>query len=186
MPTPAPRASDPAALRTLALVGASAAGKTTLVEALLLKAGVIGAPGSVDKGSTVSDFDPLERQFQHSLNTSLVHLHHRDTRVHLIDTPGYPDFIGPALTALEAVETAAVVLDAARGIEPAMRRFISSESVSCAAVICWKMRSTNGLIAASSAGTRSGCHFFTCAKYALRTASAPASRGISSMSKYDW
>lgn len=126
MPTPAPRASDPAALRTLALVGASAAGKTSLVEALLHKAGVIGAAGSVDKGSTVSDFDPLERQFQHSLNTSLVHLHHRDTRVHLIDTPGYPDFIGPALTALEAVETAAVVLDAARGVEPAMRRLMDT------------------------------------------------------------
>ena len=123
MPLP-PRPSNTAALRTLALVGASAAGKTTLIEALLHRAGVIGAPGSVERGSTVSDFDPLEHQFQHSLNSTLVHLHHRDTRVHLIDTPGYPDFIGPALTALEAVETAAVVIDASRGIEPATRRFM--------------------------------------------------------------
>ncbi|MBA3598218.1 MAG: elongation factor G [Methylibium sp.] len=122
----APRAVDVTAIRTLALLGASAAGKTTLVEALLHRAGVIGAPGSVERGSTVSDHDPLERQFQHSLNTTLVHLMHRDTRVHLIDTPGYPDFIGPALTALEAVETAAVVIDAATGVEPTARRMMDA------------------------------------------------------------
>ncbi|MBA3590191.1 GTP-binding protein, partial [Methylibium sp.] len=122
----APHAVDVTAIRTLALLGASAVGKTTLVEALLHRAGVIGAPGSVERGSTVSDHDPLERQFQHSLNTTLVHLMHRDTRVHLIDTPGYPDFIGPALTALEAVETAAVVIDAATGVEPTARRMMDA------------------------------------------------------------
>ncbi|WP_428422006.1 elongation factor G [Methylibium sp.] len=125
MPLP-PSALEPGAIRTLALLGASAAGKTTLVEALLHHAGVIGAPGSVERGSTVSDHDPLERQFQHSLNTTLVHLHHRGTRIHLIDTPGHPDFVGPALTALEAVETAVIVVDAANGIEAATRRLMDS------------------------------------------------------------
>lgn len=105
------------ALRTLALVGAAASGKTTLVEALLHKAGAIGAPGSLERGTTVSDFDPLERRAQHSLHSTLVHLQHQDTRVHLIDTPGAPDFLGQALPALEAVETAALVVSASSGLE---------------------------------------------------------------------
>lgn len=105
------------ALRTLALVGAAASGKTTLVEALLHKAGAIGAPGSLERGTTVSDFDPLERRAQHSLHSALVHLQHQDTRIHIIDTPGAPDFLGQSLPALEAVETAALVVSAASGLE---------------------------------------------------------------------
>lgn len=106
-----------AALRTLALVGAAASGKTTLVEALLHKAGAIGAQGSVERGTTVSDFDLLERRAQHSLNMALVHLQHRETLIHLIDTPGGPDFLGQSLPALEAVETAALVISASTGLE---------------------------------------------------------------------
>ncbi len=105
------------ALRTLALVGAAASGKTTLVEALLHQAGAIGAPGSLERGTTVGDFDPLERRAQHSLHAALVHLQHQDTRVHIIDTPGAPDFLGQSLPALEAVETAALVVSAASGLE---------------------------------------------------------------------
>ena len=108
---------SPEAIRTLALAGHGGCGKTTLAEALLLKAGAINAPGSVEKGTTVCDFDPLEKQYQHSLNASIVHLQHRDTRVHLIDTPGLPDFIGRAIGALPAVETAAIVVNAQNGIE---------------------------------------------------------------------
>ena len=96
-------------LRTLALVGPSAAGKTSLAEALLHRAGVIGAPGSLERGSTVSDHDPLERRMMHSLNSTVMHLEHGDTRLHFIDTPGGPDFLGQSLPALEAVETAAIV-----------------------------------------------------------------------------
>jgi elongation factor G len=105
------------ALRTLALVGPAAAGKTCLAEALLVKAGAIGAAGTLERGSTVSDFDPLERRMQHSLNAALMHLGHGDTRIHFIDTPGAPDFLGQSLPALEAVETAAVVVSATAGIE---------------------------------------------------------------------
>ncbi|MEO8136890.1 MAG: GTP-binding protein, partial [Betaproteobacteria bacterium] len=103
-------------IRTLAFVGQSAAGKTSLIEALLAKSGAIGAQGSLERGTTVSDFDPLERKYQHSLASSVTHLAHLDTRIHLIDTPGYPDFMGQAMTALEAVETAAVVINAQTGI----------------------------------------------------------------------
>jgi len=119
MPSPAHGASAAIdRIRTLALVGPSAAGKTLLAEALLQRAGAIGAMGSIERGSTVSDADPLERRMQHSLNGSVLHLDHADTRIHLIDTPGGADFLGQSLPALEAVETAAVVINAATGIEP--------------------------------------------------------------------
>ena len=113
-----------AAIRTLALVGPAAAGKTLLSEALLLQAGAIKTAGSLERGSTVSDFDPLERKAQHSLGASVMHLQHDGVRVHLIDTPGAPDLVGQALPALEAVETAAVVINAAAGIEPAAVRMM--------------------------------------------------------------
>ena len=112
------------ALRTVALVGHGASGKTTLTEALLQKAGMIQATGTVERGSTVCDFDPLEKQFQHSLRSAIVHLDHAGTRTHLIDTPGFPDFIGQAIGALDAVETAAVVVNAQNGIEMVTRRMM--------------------------------------------------------------
>ena len=116
MPQPTPHA-DIQAIRTLALVGQTGAGKTSLAEALLCKAGALGAPGSLERGTTVSDFDPMERRAQHSLNSAVLHLTHKGVRVHLIDTPGYADFVGQSMTALEAVETAAVVINAVTGIE---------------------------------------------------------------------
>ena len=108
---------SPESIRTLALVGHGGAGKTTLAEALLHKAGAIVTPGSVERGTTVCDFDPLEKTYQHSLNASIAHLLHRDTRVHLVDTPGLPDFVGRAIGALPAVETAVIVINAQNGIE---------------------------------------------------------------------
>jgi elongation factor G len=125
MPSPAPNGSSNgsaadaiAGIRTLALVGPAAAGKTSLAEALLHRAGMIAAPGSLERGSTVSDFDPLERRMQHSLNAAVMHLQHAGTRVHFIDTPGAPDLVGQSLPPLEAVETAAIVINAVNGIEP--------------------------------------------------------------------
>jgi len=113
------------ALRTVALVGHGASGKTTLTEALLHKGGMIQATGTVERGSTVCDFDPLEKQYLHSLRSAIVHLDHANTRIHLIDTPGYPDFIGQAIGALDAVETAAVVINAQSGIEMITQRMMS-------------------------------------------------------------
>ncbi|MDI4634904.1 elongation factor G [Pelomonas sp. V22] len=106
-----------AALRTLALVGPAGAGKTSLVEALLHQAGALQSPGSVERGNTVSDHDPLEKRMQHSLQASLVHMQHGGLRIHAIDTPGAPDFTGQSLPALEAVDTAVVVINAQNGIE---------------------------------------------------------------------
>jgi elongation factor G len=111
-------------LRTIALVGQGGAGKTTLAEALLVKAGAVPAAGSVERGTTVSDFDPFEKQYQHSLRSALMHFETGSTRVHLIDTPGFPDFIGQAIGALDAVETAAVVINAQAGIEMVATRMM--------------------------------------------------------------
>ncbi len=121
---PSPASPSIAAIRTLALVGPAAAGKTSLAECLLHRASMIGAIGSLERGTTVSDHDPLERRMQHSLNASILHLNHAGTRVHLIDTPGSPDFVGQSLPALEAVETAVIVINAAIGIEPMAQRMM--------------------------------------------------------------
>ncbi len=119
MPSPQPAGTVTVAdIRTLAFVGPAAAGKTCLCEALLLASGAITSAGSLERGSTVSDFDPLERKLQHSLNSAVMHTHWQGSRIHLIDTPGAADFIGQSLPALEAVETAAVVISAVTGIEP--------------------------------------------------------------------
>lgn len=116
---------SPDAIRTIALVGHAGCGKTSLVEALLHQGGAIHAPGSVERGTTVCDFDPLERKYQHSLNSAVVHLDYRDTRVYLLDTPGYPDFCGLSISALPAVETAAVVINAQTGIEMTTLRMMA-------------------------------------------------------------
>lgn len=115
-----------AAIRTLALVGPASAGKTTLAEALLHQTGTLLSPGSVEKGSTVSDHDPLEKRMQHSLQAALMLARHAGLRLHLLDTPGAPDFIGQALPALEAVESAVVVVNAQSGLEPMAVRMMEA------------------------------------------------------------
>ena len=111
-------------IRTIALVGHTGAGKTTLAEALLAKSGAIAAAGSVERGNTVCDFDPLEREYRHSLNSAIVNFAWKGTHVHLIDTPGSPDFMGQAIGALAAVETAVVVVNAETGVQLATDRML--------------------------------------------------------------
>ena len=104
-------------LRTVALVGQAGSGKTTLAEAMLARAGVIPAAGTVERGSTVCDYLALERTLHHSLKLAVASFEVPHARIHLLDTPGYPDFLGHALPALTAVETAAIVINAHRGVE---------------------------------------------------------------------
>ncbi len=111
-------------IRTVALVGHTGAGKTTLAEALLVKAGAIASAGSVEKGNTVCDFDPLEKEYKHSLNSALVNFAWKNVHIHLIDTPGSPDFMGQAIGALAAVETAVIVVNAETGIQLATDRML--------------------------------------------------------------
>ncbi|MFO7541296.1 MAG: elongation factor G [Thiobacillus sp.] len=110
-------AFTPDNIRTLALVGQGGAGKTTLIESMLAQTGAIPTAGNLQRGTTVCDYDPLEKEHQHSIKLAVAHLEHNGTRVHLLDTPGFPDFMGQAMCALDAVETVAVVIDATRGVE---------------------------------------------------------------------
>ncbi len=111
-------------IRNVALAGHPGAGKTTLFEALLHAGGAIQAAGTIERGSTVSDFDPIEKARGHSLDSAIASTDHAGVHVNLIDTAGYPDFRGPTLAALAAVETLAIVVDADAGIGHGTRRMM--------------------------------------------------------------
>lgn len=111
-------------IRNIALVGQSGSGKTTLVEALLTAAGAIKEPGRIDKGTTVCDYDTMEKELQHSLEVGITHMTTEGVHVNLIDTPGYPDFLGRTISILPAVETGAVVINAQTGIESVAQRML--------------------------------------------------------------
>ncbi|MDE2137559.1 MAG: elongation factor G [Gammaproteobacteria bacterium] len=111
-------------IRNIALVGPAGAGKTSITETLLLSAGAIRARGSLARGSTVSDFDPQEKRLQHSLDTAICSFTADGTRINLIDTPGYADFLGKTLSVLEAVEAVAVVVSAVNGVDTLTQRLM--------------------------------------------------------------
>ncbi len=111
-------------IRNIALVGHSGSGKTTLAEALLVAAGAKGEAGTVERGTTTMDHDPLEKNFQHTLDSAIASLDYKGMHLNLIDTAGIPDFRGPTLASLTAVETVAVVINAHAGIELSTRRHI--------------------------------------------------------------
>jgi len=113
-------------IRNVCLVGPGNAGKTQLTEALLYAGGAIPECGSVDQGNTVSDYTPREKQLGHSQFSAVCHLDHGGIHVNLIDTPGYRDFIGRALSVLPAAETAAVVIDAQSGVDMICRRMMEA------------------------------------------------------------
>ena len=105
------------AIRNIALVGHGDSGKTTLVDALLVTAGDISRIGSVENGSTVSDFTEEEHERQISINTSLVFIEHEGTKINVLDTPGFADFLAEVKGALRVVEGAVVTLKADSGLE---------------------------------------------------------------------
>ncbi len=117
-------AHSTADIRNIALVGHAGAGKTLLAEALLLGAGAIHTKGSLARGTTVCDHDPQARKLQHSVDATACWLETGGAHVNLIDTPGYPDFIGRSLSVLEAVETAGIVVSAVAGVEPLTQRMM--------------------------------------------------------------
>ena len=84
-------------IRNIALAGHRASGKTSLADALLFKAKAVERRGSVDDGTSVSDYDDEEHEHHFSIDASVLHLDHQGKHVNLLDTPGYPDFIGAAL-----------------------------------------------------------------------------------------
>lgn len=109
-------------IRNIVLVGHGAVGKTTLADQMLFKAGVGSRAGSVDDGTSQLDTDDEARQHHFSISSAMVHFEHHGLRVNVIDTPGYPDFVGQVISAICAAETALITINATAGIEANTRR----------------------------------------------------------------
>ncbi len=109
-------------IRNVAFVGHGSSGKTTLIDLLLNKTGAVARPAHVDDGTSICDFDDEEKVHKHSFESKLVHLDHAGLRFQILDTPGYPDFIGHTIGAMRGVETAVIVVNAHAGIEVNTRR----------------------------------------------------------------
>ena len=112
-------------IRNIAITGAAGAGKTTLVEMMLHESGAIGHVGKVEEGTTVCDFEELEKEYSHGIDSAIVHFDYKGAHVNIIDTPGSPGFLGKAIAAFPAVETQVIMLDASAGIDTVTRKLIS-------------------------------------------------------------
>jgi elongation factor G len=133
-------------IRNIALVGSAGAGKTLLLESLLLEAHAIRNKGSLQRGGTVSDFDPQEKKLQHSLDPAVCSFDCDSVHINIIDTPGFPDFLGRTLSVLEAVEAVAVVVSAVNGIDSLTARLMdfARERELCRLVVINKIDSPDG------------------------------------------
>ncbi|GAG06347.1 unnamed protein product, partial [marine sediment metagenome] len=109
-------------IRNIVLLGHGGAGKTSLAEAILHKTGATNRLGSVDDGTSICDYYDEEKEHQHSVTSAIVHTEHAGKLINIIDTPGYPDFIGPVIKAIPAAETAVLVISAPAGIETNTRK----------------------------------------------------------------
>ncbi|MDQ2810726.1 MAG: elongation factor G-like protein EF-G2 [Actinomycetota bacterium] len=108
-------------VRNIVLVGHSGAGKSSLIEALLVATGTIQRPGRIEEGTTVSDFDEVEVRQQRSVNLTLAPVVHNGIKVNLLDTPGYADFTGDLRAGLRAADSALFAVSATDGIDGVTR-----------------------------------------------------------------
>jgi elongation factor G len=104
-------------IRNVALVSHGTVGKTSLAEAMLFSAGETNRLGTIDDGTTVSDYSPDEIDRKTSISSTVLHLGWKNHKINMIDTPGYSDFIGEVIGALQVVDTAIVLLNGVAGIE---------------------------------------------------------------------
>lgn len=108
---------SPDAIRNITLIGHGGSGKTTLSELMLYTAGETNRIGSVLEGNTVSDYTANEIERQFSISLSLLHIEHDNTKINIIDTPGYSDFVGDVKAGMKVCDTAVMLLKAVEGIE---------------------------------------------------------------------
>jgi elongation factor G len=104
-------------IRNLALLAHNGAGKTSLAEAILFNTKIINRLGKVSEGSTTSDYDPAEQKRAMSISLSMLPYIWQGNKINLMDTPGYPDFIGEVKSAIRVSEGAVIVVCAASGVE---------------------------------------------------------------------
>jgi elongation factor G len=105
----------PDKIRNIAIIGSGATGKTSLSEALLFKTGVTSRQGTITDGNTISDYDPEEIKRGISIHSSLLPFVWKDHKINLIDTPGYIDFVGEAISSMRVVDGLIIVVDAVSG-----------------------------------------------------------------------
>lgn len=123
---------ETARIRNVAFIGHGGSGKTSLVEALMYQTGIIGRLGRIDAGTTLSDSDPDEIARKISIGTSLLPVQYKDTKINVLDTPGYADFLGDVVGALYVADAALVVIDAVNGVEVQTEQY-------------WRMADARGL-----------------------------------------
>jgi len=109
-------------IRNIVLCGHGGTGKTMLAEAMLLKAGAINRLGAIDQGTTVSDFDPEEKERQSSLSSSIMHCSFAGKEFNIIDTPGSMDFIGSTISGIAGADLAVICISAIKGVEVMARK----------------------------------------------------------------
>jgi elongation factor G len=108
---------DAASIRNVAVVGHGGSGKTQLVSALLLDAGMVNRLGKVDEGNTVTDYDEEEIARKHTLSASLAYAEWNKTKINLIDTPGFGNFFSDARAPFKSPTARSIVVDAVAGVE---------------------------------------------------------------------
>jgi len=109
-------------IRNIVIMGHGGAGKTSLVEAILHKTGATNRLGSVDDKTSICDYYDEEKAHGHSIKSSVAHTQYGGKQINIIDTPGFPDFIGPSIKAIVGAETAVIVINAASGVETITRK----------------------------------------------------------------
>ncbi len=132
-------------IRNVVLLGHGGSGKTSLAEAMLHKTGATSRLGSVDDKTSTCDYYDEEKEHHHSILSAVVHVEHAGKLINIIDTPGYPDFTGPAITSIPAAETAVLVISATAGIETNTRKMfqLAREANKPVVIVINKMAADN-------------------------------------------
>ena len=112
-------------IRNVCLLGHGSSGKTSLAEAMLFCAGAIDRMGKVTDGNTVTDYDPEEVARHYSVSLSTANFTYHDIKVNLLDTPGYPDFVGEELEGIRAADAAVIMVDGTAGLQISPKCFLS-------------------------------------------------------------
>ena len=141
-------------IRNVALIGHRGSGKTSLHEALLFEAGIVNRLGSVEDGTTISDFEPDEQAREMSIGATVSSFEHDGRKINLIDTPGEPSFIADTIASLRVADAAVVVVNGVMGVEVHTDRL-------------WQRADEEGLAGSSSS---------TCSTASGPTSSGPSSR----------
>ncbi|MHC5082887.1 MAG: elongation factor G [Planctomycetota bacterium] len=113
-------------IRNIVLLGHGSSGKTSLAEAMLHTTGTTNRLGSIDEKNTVGDYDDEEKERGNSVQAALMHVNFEGKEINIIDTPGYPDFVGPAIPNIAAAETCVIVISASSGIEMNSRKMFQA------------------------------------------------------------